>query len=76
MQLEMAVDWVDSPGFDFGLSFLHIAPKADLEVPIPKYFLLEQSSIMRERGLMLAEILSRMEPLSFQRVSQGDTLPE
>uniref|UniRef100_A0A8C9JWU8 IQ motif containing with AAA domain 1 like n=1 Tax=Panthera tigris altaica TaxID=74533 RepID=A0A8C9JWU8_PANTA len=41
-----------------------IAPKADLEVPIPRYFLLEQSSILKERELMLAEILSRMEPVT------------
>ncbi|XP_016052494.1 PREDICTED: IQ and AAA domain-containing protein 1-like [Miniopterus natalensis] len=39
---------------------------ADLEVPIPKYFLLEQSNILQEREHMLAEILSRMEPVSFQ----------
>ncbi|XP_011278936.2 IQ and AAA domain-containing protein 1-like isoform X1 [Felis catus] len=37
---------------------------ADLEVPIPRYFLLEQSSILKERELMLAEILSRMEPVT------------
>nr|XP_021548477.1 IQ and AAA domain-containing protein 1-like [Neomonachus schauinslandi] len=37
---------------------------ADLEVPIPKYFLLEQSTILKERGLMLAEILARMEPVT------------
>ncbi|XP_054582235.1 IQ and AAA domain-containing protein 1-like isoform X2 [Eptesicus fuscus] len=41
---------------------------ADLEVPIPKYFMLEHSSIQQERELMLAEILSRMEPVSFQEI--------
>lgn len=35
--------------------------KADLEVPIPKYFQLEQSSVVKERQQKLAEILSRME---------------
>ncbi|KAF0886848.1 IQCAL protein, partial [Crocuta crocuta] len=39
-----------------------IARRADLEVPIPKYFLLEQSNILKERELMLAEILWRMKP--------------
>lgn len=53
-----------------------IAPKADLEVPIPRYFLLEQSSILKERELMLAEILSRMEPVTSREVNQGDTLPD
>nr|XP_012420844.1 PREDICTED: IQ and AAA domain-containing protein 1-like [Odobenus rosmarus divergens] len=45
------------------LQDLKLTP-ADLEVPIPKYFLLEQSTILKERGLMLAEILSRMEPVT------------
>ncbi|XP_027945007.1 IQ and AAA domain-containing protein 1-like [Eumetopias jubatus] len=49
------------------LQDLKLTP-ADLEVPIPKYFLLEQSTILKERGLMLAEILSRMEPVT----SEGD----
>ncbi|XP_054350998.1 IQ and AAA domain-containing protein 1-like isoform X2 [Pongo pygmaeus] len=44
---------------------------ADLEVPIPKYFLLEQSTTVRERGLILAEILSRLEPVSSQKVWKG-----
>ncbi|KAM7121635.1 IQ and AAA domain-containing protein 1-like [Molossus nigricans] len=50
---------------DHVLQDLHLTP-ADLEVPIPTYFLLEQSNVLQERGLMLAEILSRMEPVSFQ----------
>ncbi|XP_066093644.1 IQ and AAA domain-containing protein 1-like [Saccopteryx bilineata] len=37
---------------------------ADLQVPIPKYFLLEQTSILKKRKLMLAEILASMEPVS------------
>ncbi|XP_026334873.1 IQ and AAA domain-containing protein 1-like [Ursus arctos] len=45
------------------LQDLKLTP-ADLEVPIPKYFLLEQSTILKERELMLAEILSRMEPVT------------
>ncbi|XP_014643105.1 PREDICTED: IQ and AAA domain-containing protein 1-like [Ceratotherium simum simum] len=56
-------DLCESHCLDHVLQDLKLTP-ADLEVPIPKYFLLEQSSILRERGLMLAEILSRMEPVS------------
>ncbi|XP_038415671.1 IQ and AAA domain-containing protein 1-like isoform X1 [Canis lupus familiaris] len=48
---------------DHVLQDLKLTP-ADLEVPIPKYFLLEQSTILKERGLMLAEILSRMGPVT------------
>ncbi|XP_040858490.1 IQ and AAA domain-containing protein 1-like [Ochotona curzoniae] len=36
---------------------------ADLEVPIPKYFQLEQNTAMKERGVILAEILSRIQPV-------------
>ncbi|XP_012517598.1 PREDICTED: IQ and AAA domain-containing protein 1-like [Propithecus coquereli] len=57
------VDMSESHCLDRVLQDLKLTP-ADLEVSIPKYFLLEQSSAMRERGLMLAEILSRMEPMS------------
>lgn len=46
----------------------HIVLKADLEVPIPKYFQLEQSSAMKARQQMLADILSRLEPLMSQEV--------
>ncbi|XP_036086113.1 IQ and AAA domain-containing protein 1-like [Rousettus aegyptiacus] len=56
-------DLSESPCLDHVLHDLKLTP-ADLEVPIPKYFQLEQSSILRERGLMLAEILSKMETLS------------
>ncbi|XP_045876049.1 IQ and AAA domain-containing protein 1-like [Meles meles] len=45
------------------LQDLKLTP-ADLEVPIPKYFLLEQSTVLKERELMLAEILSRMKPVT------------
>ncbi|KAF7461981.1 Hypothetical predicted protein [Marmota monax] len=50
--------------------------EADLEVPIPKYFQLEQSAAMKERKLILAEILSRMEPEHPTEASGGDTLPD
>ncbi|XP_045146082.1 IQ and AAA domain-containing protein 1-like [Echinops telfairi] len=40
---------------------LKLTPE-DLEVPIPKYFLLEQASVLKDRSLLLAEILSKMEP--------------
>ncbi|XP_037371775.1 IQ and AAA domain-containing protein 1-like [Talpa occidentalis] len=44
---------------------------ADLEVPIPRYFLLEQPKILRERRLILAEILARMEPVLSQESHPG-----
>lgn len=51
-----------------------MAPKADLEVPIPKYFLLEQSSVLKEREVILAEILWRMKPAMSTEVNQGDAI--
>ncbi|XP_053464724.1 IQ and AAA domain-containing protein 1-like [Nycticebus coucang] len=57
------VDLSENHCLDRVLQDLKLTP-VDLEVPIPKYFLLEQSSAIRERRLMLAEILSRMEPVS------------
>ncbi|MBV97006.1 IQ and AAA domain-containing protein 1-like, partial [Eschrichtius robustus] len=46
--------------------------QADLEVPIPKYFQLERSSVLRERGHMLADLLSRPEPVfSEEKCSMG-----
>uniref|UniRef100_A0A8C8ZDA1 IQ and AAA domain-containing protein 1-like n=1 Tax=Prolemur simus TaxID=1328070 RepID=A0A8C8ZDA1_PROSS len=59
------VDLSESHCLDRVLQDLKLTP-ADLEVSIPKYFLLEQSSAIRERGQMLAEILSRMGPVSSQ----------
>ncbi|XP_012641646.1 IQ and AAA domain-containing protein 1-like [Microcebus murinus] len=64
------VDLCETHCLDRVLQDLKLTP-ADLEVSIPKYFLLEQSSAVRERGLMLAEIISRMEP-----VSSMDDLPK
>ncbi|XP_070472926.1 IQ and AAA domain-containing protein 1-like [Equus przewalskii] len=63
-------DLCESHCLDQVLQDLKLTP-AELEVPIPKYFLLEQSSILKERGLMLAEILSRME-----RLSSEESFPE
>ncbi|CAK6434212.1 unnamed protein product [Pipistrellus nathusii] len=62
------VDMCEWHCLDHVLRDLGLTP-ADLEVPVPKYFQLEYSSIQQERELMLAEILSRMEPVSFQEVS-------
>ncbi|XP_019510904.1 PREDICTED: IQ and AAA domain-containing protein 1-like, partial [Hipposideros armiger] len=59
------VDLCETHCLDRVLQDLTLTP-ADLEVPIPKYFVLEQSSVLRERELMLAEILSRMGSLSFE----------
>uniref|UniRef100_A0A8C9UUD4 IQ motif containing with AAA domain 1 like n=1 Tax=Spermophilus dauricus TaxID=99837 RepID=A0A8C9UUD4_SPEDA len=55
------VDLCETHCLDRVLQDLKLTP-ADLEVPIPKYFQLEQSAAMKERKLILAEILSRMEP--------------
>ncbi|KAL4669133.1 hypothetical protein H8959_007687 [Pygathrix nigripes] len=59
-------DLCENPCLDRVLQNLKLTP-ADLEVPIPKYFLLEQSTAVRERGLILAKILSRLEPESSQK---------
>ncbi|ELK05168.1 IQ and AAA domain-containing protein 1-like protein [Pteropus alecto] len=58
-------DLCENHCLDHVLHDLKLTP-ADLEVPIPKYFQLEQSSILRERGQILAEILSKMETLSLK----------
>ncbi|XP_058430353.1 IQ and AAA domain-containing protein 1-like [Marmota monax] len=55
------VDLCETHCLDRVLQDLKLTP-ADLEVPIPKYFQLEQYAAMKERKLILAEILSRMEP--------------
>uniref|UniRef100_A0A8C0I0B8 IQ motif containing with AAA domain 1 like n=1 Tax=Balaenoptera musculus TaxID=9771 RepID=A0A8C0I0B8_BALMU len=56
------VDLCETPCLDQVLQDLKLSP-ADLEVPIPKYFQLERSSVLRERGHMLADLLSRLEPV-------------
>ncbi|XP_070281037.1 IQ and AAA domain-containing protein 1-like [Myotis yumanensis] len=66
------VDMCEWHCLDHVLRDLGLTP-ADLEVPIPKYFRLEQSSILQERELMLAEILSRMEPVAFQEAIMSRT---
>ncbi|KAM5255338.1 IQ and AAA domain-containing protein 1-like [Ctenodactylus gundi] len=62
------VDLCETHCLDGVLQDLTLTP-ADLEVPIPKYFQLEQSSAMRGRELMLAEILSRLEPIASEESS-------
>uniref|UniRef100_H0V7Z7 IQ motif containing with AAA domain 1 like n=1 Tax=Cavia porcellus TaxID=10141 RepID=H0V7Z7_CAVPO len=54
------VDLCETHCLEHVLQDLMLTP-ADLEVPIPKYFQLEQSSVVKERQQKLAEILSRME---------------
>ncbi|XP_048366495.1 IQ and AAA domain-containing protein 1-like [Sphaerodactylus townsendi] len=46
---------------DHVLQQLHLGP-ADLEVPIPRYFLLERAKVLQERREVLAEILARTAP--------------
>ncbi|XP_052028981.1 IQ and AAA domain-containing protein 1-like [Apodemus sylvaticus] len=64
------VDLCETHCLDRVLQDLKLTP-ADLEVPIPKYFQLEQSSAMRARQQMLAEILARLEPLTSQENLRG-----
>ncbi|XP_069853199.1 IQ and AAA domain-containing protein 1-like isoform X2 [Dipodomys merriami] len=59
------VDLSETHWLDRALKDLKMTP-ADLEVPIPKYFQLEQSSAVRERKAVLAEILGRLKPLDLQ----------
>ena len=62
MQLKAVMGWTEGLEVYSQLSFSCVAPKADLEVPIPKYFELERSSILKEREHMLTELLSRLKP--------------
>ncbi|XP_003501340.1 IQ and AAA domain-containing protein 1-like [Cricetulus griseus] len=64
------VDFCEIHCLDQVLQDLKLTP-ADLEVPIPKYFQLEQSSAMKARQQMLADILSRLEPLMSQENLRG-----
>nr|XP_020728836.1 IQ and AAA domain-containing protein 1-like [Odocoileus virginianus texanus] len=54
-------DLCETHCLDQVLQDLKLTP-ADLEVPIPKYFELEQSSILKDREHMLVELLSRLKP--------------
>uniref|UniRef100_A0A8C5KFY0 IQ motif containing with AAA domain 1 like n=1 Tax=Jaculus jaculus TaxID=51337 RepID=A0A8C5KFY0_JACJA len=71
------VDLCETHCLDRVLQDLKLTP-ADLEVPIPKYFKLEQSAAVKERELVLAEILSRLKPLisreSFQGMSRTEAI--
>ncbi|KAF4020481.1 hypothetical protein G4228_011688 [Cervus hanglu yarkandensis] len=59
-------DLCETHCLDQVLQDLKLTP-ADLEVPIPKYFELEQSSILKDRERMLVELLSRLKP----EISEG-----
>ncbi|KAK7821856.1 hypothetical protein U0070_004820 [Myodes glareolus] len=64
------VDLCEIHCLDRVLQDLKLTP-ADLEVPIPRYFQLEQTSAMKARQQMLAEILARLEPLISQENFRG-----
>ncbi|XP_007469932.1 PREDICTED: IQ and AAA domain-containing protein 1-like [Lipotes vexillifer] len=64
------MDLCETHCLDQALQDLKLTP-ADLEVPIPKYFQLEQSNVLREREHMLAELLSRREPVFAEEVWKG-----
>ena len=72
MQLKAVMGWPERLEVYSQLSSC-VAPKADLEVPIPRYFELERSSILKEREHMLVELLSRLQPEISEEVSQGDS---
>ncbi|KAJ1063221.1 hypothetical protein K5549_013086 [Capra hircus] len=59
-------DLCETHCLDQVLQDLKLTP-ADLEVPIPKYFELERSSILKEREHVLTELLSRLKP----EISEG-----
>ncbi|XP_027396071.1 IQ and AAA domain-containing protein 1-like [Bos indicus x Bos taurus] len=59
-------DLCETHCLDQVLQDLKLTP-ADLEVPIPRYFELERSSILKEREHMLVELLSRLKP----EISEG-----
>uniref|UniRef100_A0A8C0W734 ATPase AAA-type core domain-containing protein n=1 Tax=Castor canadensis TaxID=51338 RepID=A0A8C0W734_CASCN len=67
------VDLCETHCLDRVLQDLKMTP-ANLEVPIPKYFQLEQSSAVKEREVMLAEILSRLEPVSSQEMPRTEAI--
>lgn len=71
MQLKAVMGWTEGLEAYSQLSFSCVAPKADLEVPIPKYFELERSSTLKEREHVLTELLSRLKPEISEGVSQG-----
>ncbi|EDL03111.1 RIKEN cDNA 4931409K22, isoform CRA_a [Mus musculus] len=64
------VDLCETHCLDRVLQDLKLTP-VDLEVPIPKYFQLEQSSAVKARQQMLADILNRLEPLVSQENLRG-----
>ncbi|KAL6081708.1 hypothetical protein STEG23_005615 [Scotinomys teguina] len=64
------VDLCETHYLDQVLQDLELTP-ADLEVTIPRYFQLEQSSDMKARQQMLAQILNRLEPLIAQESFRG-----
>ncbi|XP_028933937.1 IQ and AAA domain-containing protein 1-like [Ornithorhynchus anatinus] len=49
------------PCLDIVLHDMKLTP-VDLEIPIPKYFLVEQEKVLKERELLLIDILQRMAP--------------
>ncbi|XP_051007538.1 IQ and AAA domain-containing protein 1-like [Acomys russatus] len=63
------VDLCETHCLDRVLQDLNLTP-SDLEVPIPRYFQLEQSSAMKARQKMLADILTRLEPLISSEILQ------
>ncbi|XP_048193710.1 LOW QUALITY PROTEIN: IQ and AAA domain-containing protein 1-like [Perognathus longimembris pacificus] len=62
------VDLSETHALDRALQALKMTP-ADLEVPIPKYFQLEQSNALKERRMVLSDILGRLEPVAVQEVA-------
>ncbi|XP_045693735.1 IQ and AAA domain-containing protein 1-like [Phyllostomus hastatus] len=69
------VDLCEYHYLDRVLQDLQLTP-AELEVPIPKYFRQERSGTLHDRGLLLEEILGRMEPAALQESAPEMTRTE
>ena len=44
-------------------SYISLFIQADIEIPIPRYFIAENAKVLKERDKMLGTILARLGPL-------------
>ena len=61
------LDWIEVSSLqcDTGL----FCPQADVELPIPRYFLSENAKVLKEREKLLGSILAQMEAQNDTKVS-------
>ena len=62
----------DSTGLRFPVSSVIqvlFCPQADVELPIPRYFLSENAKVLKEREKLLGSILAQMEAQDDTKVS-------